>query len=337
MALFRRKASSPATHPISDFWAWWADGGRSISPHGVTPAHGELTRRVQAIHPELTWHFGPGESSEHRLTVSAEGVAGVRPAAERWRRAAPAEDSTWEYRSAQQADPDGLVHRLDIAGHQVELSETRFGVDIDHEGRRVHVGVFHPTFAAMPVEASRQVTFLVLDWTLGEDHVERWVGAIDSLTESSAATSSAQDLIAAVAELEAAREPDGWAVAEWTADGEVPGLAMFRTGVRWIDEPTLDLHHEIVAPYAAQDNGLPEPQALDRLRALEDELMGAIGNRGILVAHQTAAGRRTFHIYTDGEDQNVADALRAALPTSDDVTMTSTADPAWQAVRPFTG
>lgn len=336
MALFRRKESSPATHPISDFWTWWADGGRSISPHGVDRAHDELTRRVQAIHPDLTWHFGPGESSEHRLTVTASGVADVRPAAERWRRAAPPEDSTWEYRSAQQADPDALVNKLEIAGHQVDLSATSFDVDIDHDRQRVHVDVFHPAFAAMPAGASQQVTFLVLDWVLGEDHVERWVGAVDTLTTPPSAPSTGQELIVAVGQLEAAREPDSWAVGEWTTEGGDAGLAMFRTDVRWIDEPTLDLHHEIVAGYAAQDNGLPEPQALDQLRSLEDELVAAVGGRGILVAHETASGRRTFHIYTDGDDQNAADALRDALPTSG-VTITSTADPAWQAVRAFTG
>jgi hypothetical protein len=336
MGLFRRKESSPAAHPVSDFWTWWADSGRSISPHEVTPAHDVLTRRIQAIHPQLTWHFGPGESSEHRLTVSAGGVADVRPAAERWHRAAPAADSTWEYRPSQQADPDSMEHRLDIAGHQIDLSATTFDVDIDHDRRRVHVGVHHPAFAGMPVEASQQVTFLVLDWTLGEDEVERWVGGIDTLTDAPETTSSAEDLIGAVAELQAARDPESWAVAEWTADGGERGLAMFRTGIRWIDQPTLDLHHEIVAPYAAQDDGLPEPQALDRLRSLEDELVDAVGNRGILVAHQTATGRRIFHFYTDGEDQNAADSLRAALPP-DGVTMTSTPDPAWHAVRAFTG
>lgn len=336
MALFRRKQSVPATHPISDFWAWWAESGHTISPHGVSPAHDELTRRVQAIHPELTWHFGPGESSEHRLTVSAGGIAAVRPAAERWCRAAPRPDSTWEYRPAQQADPDSLTHRLEIAGHQVELSATRFDVDIDHDARRVHVGVFHPSFAGMPIEARQQVTFLVLDWTLGEDQVERWLGGIDTLTDAPAEARSAQDLVAAVAELETARDPDEWAVAEWTSESGQPGLAMFRTGIRWIDEPTLDLHHEIVVPFEAQDNGLPEPQALERLRGLEDELIEAIGDRGVLVAHQTSAGRRTFHVYTDGDDQNVADALHAAL-TTPDATMTSAADPAWHAVRPFTG
>lgn len=78
--------------------------GWSIDPHRVSKATDELSRRV-AIQADLTWHFGPGDKSEHRLTMCANVNAEVRPTAERCLREGPAADATWEYRSSQQADP----------------------------------------------------------------------------------------------------------------------------------------------------------------------------------------------------------------------------------------
>lgn len=92
-------------------------------------------------------------------------------------------------------------------------------------------------FRLVSGETRVQVTFLTLDWLLGEDDVERWVGVIESL--------------------EAAPEGDEWTLAEWkSADGSL-GLVASRRGLRWIDAPLLDRHHSTAAPYAAQKNGLP--------------------------------------------------------------------------------
>lgn len=336
MAIFRRKESLPVTHPVTDFWAWWASEGRTISPHEISAAHDQLTRRVQAINPELTWNFGPGASSEHRLTVTAGGDAELRPSAERWLRAAPASDATWEFRAAQEAEPEALQQRLELGEHSLDLAATRFVIETDHERRRADVGVFHPKFGEIGLDASQQVTYLVLDWTLGEDAVERWVGAIDALVDPPSDAQSGEDLRASIAALDSANVPEEWAIAEWTTDEGRPGLAMFRIDIRWIDLPTFDVHHVITATYAARDNGLPTSESLDRLRELEGLITTAIGGRGVLIAHETSMAQRTFHVYSDGDDQNVSEALHAAV-TSPDVAMTSTPDPGWREVRRFTG
>lgn len=114
-------------------------------------------------------------AAEHRLTVSASGVDEVRPAAERWLRAAPAPDATWEYRASQEADARAMSSTLEIAGHEVGLALTRFRVDLVEADFRVHVGVYHPAFAGMAGDVQTRITYLVLDWVLGEDDVERWV------------------------------------------------------------------------------------------------------------------------------------------------------------------
>jgi len=334
VATFRRREPGSNAHPITEFWSWWAAVGNSIDPRQQSGGTDELSRRVAAIHPELTWHFGPGNKSKHSLTVSAGGVAEVRPMAERWLRAAPPPDETWEFRSSQQADPHALGGVLQIAGQRVDLSLTEFRVEPVAEELRVHVGVYHPAFGDLPEQARAQVSFLVLDWLGGEDDVERWLGHLEPLCARPATAGSADDLSAAIATIAAHRDPDAWTLAQWQDSEGRPGLAMFRRGLRWIDTPTLDRHQTISAQYPAQPNGLPEN--LDGVREIEAELELRLGSRGILVGHETHRGVRTFHAYTDGEDQNV-DAALQDWAKSRGLLWESQPDPSWRDVRRFTG
>jgi len=297
----------------------------------------ELTRRVQAIHPNLTWHFGAGVEAEHCLTVSANGVAAVRPAAERWLRAAPAATPTWEFRSSQQADPAALANLLDIAGHKVDLSRTSFSISRSEGRSRVDVGVFHPAFAQMPQGAAQQVTYLVLDWVVGEDNVERWLGRIETLSSEPVEPASADALTREVARLAAAQNADEWALGRWESPDGTTGIASYRPWLRWLDHPTLDRHHLIAMTYDAQPNGLPaDGAALDALRTVEDGLMSTVGSRGVLVGHESSRCVRTFHIYTDSEDATVGDDINAYVARTGH-TSRSSPDPAWREVRHFTG
>jgi len=337
MALFRRSAPTPAIHPVTDFWMWWSSEGQTLSPHEASAVTDELTRRVATIHADLTWHFGPGADAEHRLTVSASGIAEVRPSAERWLRAAPSAGPTWEFRSSQEADPDALRQILDIAGQTVDLSQTVFRLDTVEDELRAHVGVFHPTFSAMPQPARQQVTYLVLDWLLGEDDVERWLGHIEALDAPPSAAVDGDAVLTAVRSIASVADPEEWTLAQWQENDGAPGIASFRRGLRWLDFPTFDRHHQIAASYDAQPNGLPaDAAALEVLRDHEDSLLDALGNRGILVGHETCRGVRTFHVYTDGEDANTAEFMRE-WARSRHLKEAATADPSWRSVRHFTG
>lgn len=337
MHLFRRNDPATLAHPISAFWGWWGRQGHTIDPHRQSAAVDQLGQLVAAIHPELTWHFGAGSMSEHRLTVSAAGVAEVRPIAERWLRAAPQADATWEFRSSQEAVQGPLVDVLEIAGRKVDLSKMLFHVDPDEQNLRVHVGVHHPMFPDLPETVRWQVTFLVLDWLLGEDDVERWMGRVETLETVPVAPTDGAGLVRSVATMAGHHQPDEWTMAQWqNADG-TPGLALFRQALRWIDYPTLDVHNTVLATFSAQDNGLPaDSSVLEDLRSLEGELESLLGSRGLLVGHETQSGQRTFHVYTDGEDQNVAASL-ASWARSRHLGIDSAHDPAWRLVRHLTG
>ncbi|MEU4455491.1 DUF695 domain-containing protein [Nocardioides sp. NPDC023903] len=334
MAFLRRSVSKSSGHPVSEFWAWWGEGGHGLDPSRMSPEVDELNRLVMAINPDLTWHFGPGQDAEHRLTVTSSGVAAVRPAAERWLRAAPSADTRWEFSATMDADPEALTRKLKIEGYEVDLSETVFGIEPEFKRFRADVEVHHPQFAEMEESVRRQIAYMVLDWLLGEDDVERWIGGIDAVTAHPSNAVSGAALTAVVREIEAKRDPDTWALGQWTGPNGLPGLATLRPGIRWLDHPVMDRHQAVSLAYVSNEVGMPAN--LDGVRAVENAMLAMLGPRGVLVGHESHGGVRTFHIYADSEDQN-ADADLKAFAKKHRLQITATDDPGWSDSRRFTG
>lgn len=329
-------AARPAPTPVGAFWAWWTEEGRHLDPSQAGPTHAVLDGLLASIDPDLTWHLGPGRTAQHRLTVSAGGLADARPAAERWFRAAPPADATWEYAPAVETDPTAFDAVLEVDGAAVDLARVVLAVETDLEALRVHVGVHHPAFAELPERVHGPLTFMVLDWALGEDDVARWLGGVEPLVDAPSSARTVADLQAAVAVCAEERDTDVWsALSGQTAEGR-PVFALARTGLRWVDAPTLDLHHALVATFDPDDRGMPSPEVLGRLQALDDSLTATIEPRGLVVARVTTDGTRTLHVYTDGEDQNAgADVARWA--STHGLSATHERDPGWTRVRHLLG
>jgi hypothetical protein len=139
----------------------------------------------------------------------------------------------------------------------------------------------------------------------------------------------------AVRALAADADPDRWSVGQWRDGRGNPGLASFRRALRWIDVPTLDEHNAIRVPYDAREDGMPRDSfELDALERVGDEIEDLAPTWGVLVGYDTSAGFRTFHVYTDSEDQNRTAAI-ATWATQKRAQHHSTFDPGWQQVRPF--
>jgi muconolactone delta-isomerase len=271
------------------------------------------------------------------LTVTGDGDPDRRPAAARWLRAAPAADSTWEYRSSQEADPNALTGNLEIAGASIDLSETKFGLNSDLNRMRMHVSVYHPSFRQLPTGADAQVSFLLLDWLLGEDDVERWIGSVDAVTESPDEPVAGDKVIEAVNAIRQQTNPDEWAIASWQDENGSQGLASYRPALRRVDYPTHDLYQQLSVSYPTRADGLPaDAEVLESLRALEDEMQSSLAGRGVLVAYDTISGQRTFHLYTDSEDQNATDVL-TRWARQHRLQIRTVPDPSWQNVRRFVG
>ena len=234
-----------------------------------TGDYGDLTSvisaMVHAIHPELAWELAAGSRSEHALIVTAGGTAELRPLAERWMRAAPPASPTWEYHPARQADPSALRHRLNLGGADLVLDGIRIGLALDERRNRVDVGLFHPAFGGMSGSGPGQVTFLVLDWLLGEDDVERWVGGVQPLTSVPEPAHGAVELLRVVDGLRHHDRSEEWALLEGRTDAGERLIASARPFLRWIDRPVLDLHHQLTLAFEpARADGLPEPSSARR-------------------------------------------------------------------------
>jgi hypothetical protein len=334
--IFKRWRRTDPAAAIGAFWAWWA-GARPRAEKLIAGGSddrliAELGDAVTAIHPELQWEFTAGTTSRHLLVVSAAGDPALRSLAERWRRAGPAPDATFGYTTSRQGDPAALDEaKLSIAGHELDLSGLRFAAEVDEDRDCVHVQVWHPAFPGMPAEARGQVTFLALDWVLGEDAVEIWVGGVDTATGPGPSL-TARDLAAVIAGM---APPPGaeprWRAMSGVRDGR-PMVATAQTPLRAARWPGHDLHIRIDVPYRDRDaNGFPAKAAFPALYALEDHLQ-KYADGAVVVAHETSDGVRTTHLYANSPA--ASEALKPLFVSWPDgrIRMTVTPDPAWNEV-----
>ncbi|GAB2633835.1 DUF695 domain-containing protein [Kribbella swartbergensis] len=339
----RRKRSAGEADPIGAFWSWWTESGSAQVADAITRqqpggASAVLTEHLGRIHPDLEWELGPGLHAEHVLIVTAAGDPGLRATARRWLRAAPPSDQTWEYADLRRPGPAFTIRFEGLP--PVAIDEAV--VTVDPDASSIHVGVHHHVFPQLPVDVRRRVTFLMLDLVLGEEMVETWVGAIDTLTEAPADAKPIGTLLPAVASFASAHTlEDGspaWKMLEGTRGGHRV-IATAEYPLRSIRRPHLDTHAAVSIGYPVRrEDGLPESDMLDELRHFEDHLTARLGGSGHLLAHETSAGTRILHYYVDGTTP-AGEQLRAATTgwPHGQVTVAVTPDPAWHNVSHLSG
>jgi hypothetical protein len=337
----RRTGEQSEPQAIAAFWAWWEQAGGEVAAAIAAGATGrvvkQLGRRVEALHPDLQWELAPGRTALHALCVSCGGQGELRALTERWALAAPPPDGTWEYHPARQADPASLHRRLEIDGYGLVPGEARLHVIVDQSRALVDVGVHHPGFAGMPEPTRGTVAFLLLDWLLGEDGVERWTGIVTSGAEVPPDTVPASALPEIVEGLAGRDSEPRWAVLQGSDPDGHPIMAMARSPLKRVEFPLFDLHGAVTVEFLdATPEGMPRPDALERLRVLEDDLDRMLGGDAVLAAHQTSRGRRTFHLYCDryGPVPGLVGGWRAEHP-AERVTVDWDVDGTWEALRPF--
>ncbi|XVU29684.1 hypothetical protein ACQPZJ_22170 [Actinoplanes sp. CA-054009] len=314
MRLFRKKAS-PEADTIAEFWQWWAGTRDSVATAigdgSVARFADDIGRRVEAIHPGLQWELAPGSTSAHALVVTSGGQPESRAVAARWLAAAPAADETWSYRAARAADPAAFGSVIDLDGLKLDLSEIRYGVAVDEQRRQIDVVCYHPGFAGVPDEARGQITFLTLDWAVGENDVEIWLGEISWTAEEPAAARTPAELRQAVDVLSAGE--DRWVLMQGTRSG-APLMATAAVPLRSARWPRFDLHLSVSLPYRESNDGrLPVDGSLAALRDFEDALGAAVAGNGVLVAHETWDRQRVLHFYVDSRSSARAE-VESRLP-----------------------
>jgi Family of unknown function (DUF695) len=346
MRLFRRdpQAGTPAA-AIVPFWDWWTElgakaGAAALSagtPEAVTP---DLTEAVHAIHPDLAWELGAGNTAQHVLVVSAEGNPELRALARHWLLAAPEADATWEYADSRRADPDPEGITIRIGGREIAYGQARVGAR--REGTRVDVVVHHPAFAEIGEADIKQAAFLMLDSALGEVDVETWIGEVETAEVSPLEPIRLSGLRAVVRDLKQDFTDENgapsWVMMEASGpSGQV--LASAQVPLSPLTAPHLDTHVAVLVPYTDQtEQGFPGPDSLGALRALEDHLAQRMGASGRVVAHQSHRGMRVLHVYVDSTTPAV-EQMRPAVTGWEQgrVRVQVTPDPGWENVSHLRG
>jgi hypothetical protein len=362
MGIFRRPRETNAAVPasISEFWEWWAqarpqiqaslhdqdksdldggdqDEGDQVGDGLPTPIVEELSSRVQKIHPELQWEIG-GEDDAPVLTVTGAGDPELRGLAERWHRAAPqgAAAGGWRFHPARQADPEMLEHKLLLGDHEFDLDYVKLGMRADAGRARVDISAYHPDFLFVSDEQRFQVARHVLDWSMGEDDVARWIGEITIAIEAPVDALPPAMLPAVVEQISEPFDEPTWL----TGEGRTPRGHPARLGARFPlhrqDYPLCDLHVAISLPYAhSNPDRLPVEPSAGALRKFEKKLAG-LGDRAVLAVRETGDGLRVFHLYADPDSGVIAELDQLAAAWSEGkAKVASTNDPGWRALTPY--
>lgn len=344
MGIFSKKRTEPPAGDqhaeIEAFWAWWIERGAGRwaavidGNQTLGDAVAELSDRVEAIDPRLTWEFSSGTDSRHRLVVTAEGDPEVRALAVRWLRAAPPTDPVWAYLDTRPpvATPEETV--IEVAGVTVDLA--RVSVGVTRRGTRLDVTVHHPAFGGAEAGFRTTTSFLALDAALGEAATEIWIGEIEASPFAPLDGLGLAGLRATVTDLAtefsgADGEPS-WILMEGQGPNG-PRMARAQVPLSPVTAPLLTEHVLVTAHNASSDDagmstGDPDPT----LDVLEDALARAAGGDARLVAVETGSGTRLFHLFVDPTTEARTRLERAAHDWSHRTQVSAEPDPAWRTV-----
>jgi len=329
--LFRRKHSA-ADDPrpeIEAFWIWWArhrDEVLAAADDGDTDSSARLLRpAVEAIRPGLDWELGRGRGpSLYLLVVSSGGTATLRAVAERWMLAAPPPDDDVAYAATRPRDPDMDEVTLTVDDFELPLREMVAGTRVDLERGRVDVVVHHPLFPLLDRDGRLRAAFLAVDAALGEDDVERWLGAVEVATDSPLDAIAVSALSAVVDQLRP--EGAGWVVLEGSSpDGSV--RALVRRPFAPVDRPLCDTHVALLLSGAADD------ETMQSVANAAVQALGGDGPHAVLVSQVVAPAQVSIHLYVDGLTVD-PEAARPVLAmwTGGGARLHVERDPAWREI-----
>jgi hypothetical protein len=282
----------------------------------------------------LAWQLGAGDVSAHVLILTAEGDAEKRPMARRVVLAAPEADETWSYLDARPRTPDVQAQTITAAGKDVDLA--RVSVTARLDGSTFDVQLFHPAFADLPQDQRDLVSMVALDAALGEIDTELWIGEITAVSHAPLDGFTLLALRSVVDDVKTQRlgldgEPRWQMLTGETPEG--PLLAMVQSPLHPLTAPQLDTYVAVTLPYDAMENGLPGEDELAALRDVEHRISARLGNHGRVVAHVSAGGVRTLHLYVDSATDAVPVVEKASQGWQHGhPSVSHMADAAWQAV-----
>ncbi len=295
---------------IDAFWEAWPQLRSPLEEEMEAGHYGEgteeLTELTKAIDPYLEWDLMAGRSGLYALCLSAAADPALRPLTEKWLRAGPAADTTWEYHAARIAVEPAPRFIGTIGIHPRDLTVV---VEPDPSTEELNLTLGHPDFARMDETLQLQSAFRLLDDLLGEDGMEMWIGSVDVVPH-----------------------PLPWGMPFLDMAGEVDRQAAAATGQQWQmlheEDPDLGdcdlfinralkrlhfLDMEFVLTVSIEISG-----SEDRLvRGVEEDLAVRLGADGVIFAHRIFDTFTVIYAYAgpDGVEavSGLADRWRPAV------------------------
>jgi hypothetical protein len=323
---------------VNGFWRWWDSTKDAIAAAiadgslGNSPLVGDISSAIRGLHPDFAWELGPGRESKHNLTVTAEGNLELRRLTQHWLASAPPPDQTWEYYASRQASPP---LGLEIGGKRFAPEDFRVAFVYDQARERFDVELYHPQFKKADENIVRQVVFLTLDESLGEDDVERWIGELDPATSMPSNAVSLTDFVSVVDDARKNVKGEWFSLGQGQSRDGRPVFVTVNTALKQIDHLDYVFHVAVVIALREPDaNGLPASAEGQQLDQAEDRLLAALGENAVHIGRVTWAGRREIHLFA--KDPASAAAVLAAWteevrPWS--ATHTFAYDPTWNASK----
>lgn len=335
VVIFGRRRDRDPKAGIAAFWAWWAQSkdklDAALSAGELAGIDRTLSSRVAAIHPDIAWELTAGRAARHALVLSPEGSPSLRTVTERWLRAGPGADEAWEYHPARQADLRLFESEMQLGRRTFDPGQARFGTEVDHDRARVHVVVHHPDFPHLDDADRLRASFLLLDWALGEDDVERWLGEIR--VTAAQQPHDVAGVRGVVADLAGQYSEDDWTLLEGVDDRGNTLEARLRVPFPRMDHPLFDLHGAVRLSYVVGEEGQPDGDEAVVLDTITQGLLGRLGGSAVLAAVITTAGVRSLHLYADHEGVVPSQVEAWASQQQRQVTAEWTPDPGWEVLR----
>lgn len=336
-----RTALALADQGIAEFWSWWSGlslDDRLRTATGEAPAvQAALSKRVDAIYPQLAWEFAAGSTSEHSLALSGEGDPVGRLVAERWKRAGPTGDAHWTYFATRQPIPAAelLDVTLEYEGVELDMKSVSVRATEDQVRPRLSISVWHPNLAHLPGESRTAAAFVALDNALGEHDVEMWLGKIEVVTTQPNPSINLVELRETVAALAAKTPPESFATATGT-DPETGASLVFilQTSLRRWDNPFHDTFCDVRLGYTPDDRGMPTSAELAELQDMQETLLAELDAAVVFAGAATGGGARHLWLFADGDTDALQRIEAWAKKQPRTTSVESEFDPGWN-LRPI--
>lgn len=299
---YARLVSLPDEQPIDAFWRFWAESceaiEKSIGDGSLAKWVEAISRAVTAIDPDLDWEFGAGKHAAHYFCLSAKGDPIKRITTERWRARGPGDGAVFEFHAARPGDARDVALPVVVDEHTFLGSDFRIHVDVDESRARAHLQLWHPTFASASEQLRTIATFITLDSVLGEDDVERWIGAVELVSGPPEGGVDLAALVQLVDRLRATSAEPCFVVLEGTLPTGAPAFVTANHRIKRADHLLMDVHVEVELTLREPTiEGLTTSGEAERLGASEDALLVALGHDAVWIARETLEGRRVIHFH----------------------------------------